>query len=628
MIRLIIYFVLIALAAAGLGWLADRPGTLVVNWQGTAVETSVFAAVVMLMVAAVVAIILWTILKQVVMGRTTVSRLMQRRRTRQGLEALSGGMIAIGAGDRAGATQFALAARRALPNEPLTHLLRAQAAQLVGDRSTARRIYENMLNAPDTELLGLRGLYIEAMREKETAAAHQFAARAMKLNPKLGWSGEGLLATQARSADWSGALETLSVMRRYDQIDRKRSDRMRAVALTASAQALEDSDTDKALQQATEAHELAPDLVPAAVVAGRIHASRGNAGKAIAILQRTWKKAPHPDLVTIYAHVKPGEAVGERLKRVRELAQLAPVHPEGAIAIAATAIEARDFEAARKTLESIAGDALTARVCLLMAKIEGAEHGDAGRVREWLSRAARAPRDPAWITDGHVAGQWAAASPVTGELDSYRWMVPDATFAAQSGAALLDGLLPPVEETVASVGEIVAVSERRRDESAVSGAMAAAMASLFVGSAERSGQAAAATAAKIVTADATVRTLRPVVAADRSAAAGAGDMATFDSAEDPLAELLAGKAARHSAVLQDAVEVTEVAAESPEFKASAWTGMTSFKKVIGGAGTSLGRSRRSEQAATDAVVVAPAAAVPAVTDVAADAVPDRREPAA
>ena len=125
MIRLIGYLVLIALIAAGLGWLADRPGTLVVNWQGTDIETSVFAAVVMLIIAAAAAILVWTILKQIVMGRTILSRFAQRRRSKQGLEALSGGMIAIGAGDRAGATRYALAARRALPNEPLPKPLAA-----------------------------------------------------------------------------------------------------------------------------------------------------------------------------------------------------------------------------------------------------------------------------------------------------------------------------------------------------------------------------------------------------------------------------------------------------------------------------------------------------------------------
>src|SRR5205085_12292096 len=54
-----------------------------------------------------------------------------------------------------------------LPREPLTALLRAQTAQLRGDRDAARRSFEAMLDRPETELLGLRGLFLEAHRSNE-----------------------------------------------------------------------------------------------------------------------------------------------------------------------------------------------------------------------------------------------------------------------------------------------------------------------------------------------------------------------------------------------------------------------------------------------------------------------------
>jgi HemY protein len=67
---------------------------------------------------------------------------------------------------------------------------------------------------------------------------------------------------------------------------------------------------------------------------------------------------------------------------------------------------------------------MTQRVCTLMARIEGEQHGSAGGVREWLARAVNAPRDPAWTADGVVAENWAPISPVTGKLDAFRWRVP------------------------------------------------------------------------------------------------------------------------------------------------------------------------------------------------------------
>jgi HemY protein len=59
-----------------------------------------------------------------------------------------------------------------------------------------------------------------------------------------------------------------------------------------------------------------------------------------------------------------------------------------------------------------------------MARIEAEQHGDQGRVREWLARAVNAPRDPAWTADGIVSERWAPISPVTGALDAFQWRVP------------------------------------------------------------------------------------------------------------------------------------------------------------------------------------------------------------
>ena len=71
---------------------------------------------------------------------------------------------------------------------------------------------------------------------------------------------------------------------------------------------------------------------------------------------------------------------------------------------------------------------------MLMADIAEGETGDAGKVREWLSRAVRAPRDPVWTADGYVSETWAPVSPISGHLDAFEWKVP------------VEALSPPVED--------------------------------------------------------------------------------------------------------------------------------------------------------------------------------------
>jgi len=422
--RLVLFLLAVMAAATGLAWLADRPGSLIVNWQGYEIETSVFRAVVILGLLLGLAIMLWSLARQVWMSPAMLGNLINRRRHKRGLEAISTGMIAIGAGDRSLASRYAMQARKSLPNEPLTHLLRAQAAQLSGDRATARRIFEAMLASPDTEQLGLRGLFLEAEREGEKEAARQFAERALGINPKLGWPIEALFDLQCRSGDWAGALETLAAARKHGHVDKQTGDRRRAVLLTAQAQPVEDGDPEKALSLALEAHGLAPDLVPAAAIAGRILASRGNTPRAAKVIQQTWKHTPHPDLATVYAYARVGDSPRDRLTRVKQLTVLYPNSAEGPIAVANAAIEAKDYDEARGALAGLLEGRLTQRVCLLMARIEGEQHGDKGRVREWLARAVNAPRDPAWTADGVVSEQWQPRSPVTGALDAFQWRVP------------------------------------------------------------------------------------------------------------------------------------------------------------------------------------------------------------
>ncbi|MEL7049392.1 MAG: heme biosynthesis HemY N-terminal domain-containing protein, partial [Pseudomonadota bacterium] len=402
MLRLFIYLAVIVGLATGLSWLADRPGKLVINWEGQVVETSVFYAVVLLSVLLGAVLLIWSILRHIWESPAAIGSFLSRRKEKRGLDSLSSGMIAIGAGDRSTATRYAIQARKTLPNEPLTHLLRAQAAQLSGDKATARRIYEGMLNTPDTEQLGLRGLFLEAEKEGELEAARQFAERAVRLNPKLTWPVDALFELQCKSGDWAGALETTAIARKNGQIEKSSADRRRAVLLTAQAQVAEDNDPEKALQLATEAHGLAPGLVPAAAIAGRLLASRGNTPKATKVIQKAWQKSPHPDLAVAYAYSRLGDSPVDRLERVKKLAALNPYSLESPVAAATAAIEAKDYSSARTALEPLLENRLTQRVCTLMARIEGEEFGDKGRVREWLARAVNAPRDPVWTADGIV----------------------------------------------------------------------------------------------------------------------------------------------------------------------------------------------------------------------------------
>jgi HemY protein len=229
-----------------------------------------------------------------------------------------------------------------------------------------------------------------------------------------------MLDDRCTAADWSGALEALEHMKvGLEKADYRRK---RAVLLTAQAQALEDSDRDASRAAVLEAVRLAPDLVPAAALAGRRLSESDEMRKARRILDKAWTLNPHPDIAEAYANLRLGASARERLTRMQTLAAKAPGNLEGALAVARAAVDAGEFATARAALAPYVS-APTQRVAALMADIESGEHGDAGRAREWMSRAVRAAGDPVWTADGTVSDQWRPVSP-GGRLDGYEWRVP------------------------------------------------------------------------------------------------------------------------------------------------------------------------------------------------------------
>ncbi len=421
MIRVALYLILVGLLAYGVALLADRPGDVVVTWQGWRIETSLMVLGAVVLAAMVLLALLFSLLRAILRSPFMLRTLLHNRRGERAYEAISRGLIAVGAGDLRAARKHATEANRIAPAEPLALLLSAQHAQLAGDRDAADQAFRTMASRADTKALGLHGLFIEARRREDHMSAHAFAEEAARANPSLGWAGKAVLEFRCATGDWAGALALLEGNKRA--LDKETYRRQRAVMLTARALAAEETDRDNAKAFALEAAKLAPSLVPAAALAGRMLAEGGELRKAARILNRAWQAHPHPDLAQAFSDLRFGDAARDRLKRIEGLAKKALGHIEGALALARAAIDAQQYTKARAALAPYLA-APTKRVALLMAELERAERNDEGRAREWIARALNAAPDPAWTADGHVSDRWLPVSPVSGRLDAFAWRVP------------------------------------------------------------------------------------------------------------------------------------------------------------------------------------------------------------
>jgi HemY protein len=444
-IRLAYWLVISLLVTAGIAWLISLPGVLTIEMLGMRMQPRLGVAALAAIVAVFVIIIAWGIVRRVLAAPFYLARRSRERRKDLGFTALSDGFIALQAGDALRARSLAREARGNLPRNAAAQLLEARADLALGDMHSAREHYRALISNRKTALAALSGLYDQARQQGRIDAALTFAQKALDISPHAPWAREAVFDDMTRQGRWDDAARMVAEEQAVTREEKMRKRRRLAVVETARAQLAEGSEPNDALEHALSALKLVPDFVPAALIAARIYANRGEARRAMSLLRRVWRATSHPDVGALYANAVPGASAVDRLKRVRELIELPPANKAGALVLARAAIDAFDWSLARQALATYAGSNPSQAVCLMMAEIEEGESADKGKAREWVNRAVRAPREPLWTADGITAEEWEPLSPVTGKLDAFEWRVATSAVATRTNGALPPAVSRPAE---------------------------------------------------------------------------------------------------------------------------------------------------------------------------------------
>ncbi|MEQ8934699.1 MAG: heme biosynthesis HemY N-terminal domain-containing protein [Amphiplicatus sp.] len=326
-----------------------------------------------------------------------IKRRAAQARNARGLTALVRGLEAAAMGDAASAQQQARIASRNLDDVSHTRLLTAQAAQLSGDEKLAGETFTTMLEAPDTEFLGLRGLYAQAMRAGDKGLARSYAERAFRLRSNTGWAFESVLDLGLERGAWGETREAVRIARKNGLLAEDKGKRGEAALLAADAYAAEASgDWALAVAEADASIKLAPGFAPAAALAARLHAEAGKKGKAAKILETAFSENPHPAVARVYNDLYADEQVEKRAEQMKRLAERQLGAREAQLLLARRAVLLGDHAEAIAILEPLLIERANARDCALMAEaVAGAYAGQSGEAlaRPWLKRAASAPRD-------------------------------------------------------------------------------------------------------------------------------------------------------------------------------------------------------------------------------------------
>ncbi len=423
MIRAVAYFLLLAVAIAVAGWFALRPGVVVLEWLGWHVEAPVGIVVAAVLLLVALLLILWRVWR-VLFGAPRRLRDWRETRRRDAAHGeLTRGMIAVAAGD---ATAARLAAERVrgygTPQDAaLSLLLSAQAAQLVGDEAEAARCFTAMLERPETEFVGLRGLIAQAQRAGERQKALELARRAAALKPDTPWLVNSLFDLSLRAGDWQSAEAAVTRGERRHLVAPEQARRQSALlAYLQSREAADGGDGQGALRQARKAHRLLPASAPLAAHLAQLLIADGARREAVKTIETTWPLAPSAELASLYLETRPEPDPLKAFGRMERLVKLAPEHVESRLALARAAMAAKLWGTARGQLAAATAPEQDppARAWRLLADLEQQEHRDEGASRRALDHAAAARPDEAWTCRacGARTADW---SPVCGSCDGF-----------------------------------------------------------------------------------------------------------------------------------------------------------------------------------------------------------------
>ncbi|MEZ5831911.1 MAG: heme biosynthesis HemY N-terminal domain-containing protein [Dongiaceae bacterium] len=470
---LFLYFPLLAAVLAVALYFAYHPGGVTLTWLGYRIDMHIGAALFLVALAFLALQFIGWLLGLILRTPKTFSLARSNARKAKGYRALTRGLTAVAAGDAGEARRQAKVAHDLLGEPPLTLLLAAQAAQLAGDEGSAERYFDRLTQAPETALLGLRGLTMGALKRGDETAALSHAEKASAVAPQAAWASETAHNLQVKSGKIEAAIHSLNQLSRAGGMPPKDAQRRRAALLTEEARrilASEGGDTARALSLGREAVKLTRDapgeFVPARLILCRALLRQGKAREAAKLVEQVWDDAPHATLGRAYLEAVGGDSPMDRAQRVQKLVKQNPDHPESHRIGADAALTARLWGEARKHLEQLvelerAGDGLSADTCRRMARLEAGEHGaGSSGERQWLDMAAEARGSMDWVCEtcgtlgagGPEAAGWQLCCPRCDAIDSLVWR---ATGGATRQGAALGGLvldqLPAVEAPAPAV---------------------------------------------------------------------------------------------------------------------------------------------------------------------------------
>lgn len=419
MIRLLFALAVAAVLAAAGAWIVDHPGKVAIEFENHRLDTSVAAlavAVAALMALSAVLMLLWRWISQ---GLWEQQKLARHRR---GYNELAWGLSALMESDGKRAARHAKKFESLVGQTALSDVLAGQAALAEGDVAAARARFRSLEGDKRTRALALHGLFAIDTAKGDKPAMLVTARRALEQLPKADWAQAGLFDSAVALGDWPAAEKALFATYRSGRIgDLEFRHRRAAIRLAEARKAETEGRADDALSLAREAIKLEPGLIPARLLAVALYRKNGALRRARALVREGWRHVPHPDLAAAWLELADDSSPAKLYQQLQALIDGRDT-AEGHLALARQAMAADLTGPARVHLNTAIDAAPQRRIYQALEALEQ-KLGNESAARFAATKAASAPRDPAWqcTNCGYRQSIWSELCGSCGSFATLEW---------------------------------------------------------------------------------------------------------------------------------------------------------------------------------------------------------------
>jgi len=329
---------------------------------------------------------------------------------------------------------------KSFQNKSLGLLLRSEMLKIEKKFHDLYEVYEEMLNDPNTKLLGLRGLMEENLRTQDYHHAFIYGEKLFAINPNIDKLYDTLINIIGRTKNWQKLLEINEKSLKKKIISKNIYLTNKSIAFYEIAKIKKDSSIEESISLVEKAIKFRENFIPYLCFYVDLLINTNNAEKAKKVLKKSWSSSPHPEL-----KIEIKKLASKMKISLQELSKFITTntynHPESKKLLAESFIQNEKWDEARNTIKSLLEHKPEKEICLLMAKIEEGISGDPQKINSWISRSNLGKEKKIWICQisGITQNEWSSVSS-SGHFNSLKWQYPQTIAQFSSSGFEIDSL--------------------------------------------------------------------------------------------------------------------------------------------------------------------------------------------